>query len=600
MRHRLREFSRWSMALKHFLFLFTGTSVLFGVLAWNNLRDAESLFRKQVLGDAQLIIDRTNLYLDAYLDSVQNILLLLSTREDLLEPGAEEKAAEVLRRYAEKNGSLYRTMYLVRADGRVLTNAQVNYEIIGNPHLLPLADKARSSYGMFISEPYDSPLSGRTAAFVLPLTGADGSFRGAAVVEADLTRLTSSLASVMNSRNQTFAIITGKGAPVHAFDAGLPLSAYRLLPYQSGVFPPQLQADFLAAAAELPVGTAELDGPQGRLVAVKSGMNRLGWHFIAFYETDYFYQNILSLYDNYKTAAAVWIVLLFLSSLFLSRYITHPLRTLVAKMDRVRDMEVLPSISATREDEIGRLARSYNAMMERIHGLVQEIKEAEHAKRQLTLKMLQSQIAPHFLYNTLACISSLAKQQKIEEVRETVKALVGLLSFSFDKSTEFVTLEEELEGLRMYAYIQQVRYGDKFTLECEASSETLTCGMLKLTLQPLVENAIFHGLAPLKRTGRIRLRTKRVRGRLVILLRDDGVGMDPEQLQSLFAERHKAPSRHRFTGIGVMNVHERIRLHYGTDYGLQVFSRPGQGTLIRMELPSQPPPAPVRQETAAS
>ncbi|MCZ8523504.1 MULTISPECIES: cache domain-containing sensor histidine kinase [Paenibacillus] len=599
MRRRIREFSRWSMALKHFFFLFTSTSMLFGILAWTNLRDAENLFRRQVLGDAQIIIERTNLYMDVYLDSVQNILLLLSTRQDLLAEGAEEEAVKVLRQYAEKNGSLYKTMYLVRADGQVLTNAQLNYDIIGNPYLQPLAEKARTSYGLFISEPYDSPLSGRTAAFVLPLAGLDGVFLGTAVVETDLVKLTSSLASVMNSRNQTFAIITGKGAPVHAFDAGLPISSYRLLPYDTGVFPPQLPADFLGKVTELPVGTAELDGPAGRLVAVKSGMNRLGWHFIAFYETSYFYQNILSLYDNYKAAAAVWFVLLFLSSLFLSRYITNPLRTLVAKMDRVRDMEVLPSIAATREDEIGRLARSYNAMMERIHALVLEIKEAERAKRQLTLKMLQSQIAPHFLYNTLACISSLAKQQKAEEVRETVKALVGLLSFSFDKSTEFVTLEEELEGLRMYAYIQQVRYGDKFTLETEALPETLACGMLKLTLQPLVENAIFHGLAPLKRKGRISLRTKKVRGRLVILLRDDGAGMDPEQLQGLFAQRHQAPSRHRFTGIGVMNVQERIRLHYGPAYGLHVFSRPGLGTLIRMELPAEAPPLPAPTASGA-
>ncbi|UUZ94825.1 sensor histidine kinase [Paenibacillus sp. P25] len=246
----------------------------------------------------------------------------------------------------------------------------------------------------------------------------------------------------------------------------------------------------------------------------------------------------------------------------------------------------MPYIAVTREDEIGRLARSYNAMMERIQLLVQEIKEAESRKQQFELKMLQSQIAPHFLYNTLACIGSLAKQHKTDAVRDTIKSLVGLLSFSFDKKSEYVTLAEELEGLAMYVHIQQMRYGDKFKLQMEAAPETLGCKMLKLTLQPLVENAIFHGLAPLKRPGLIRVRTRLVRMKVVITVRDNGTGMNSEQLENVFSERRKAPSRHRFTGLGVMNVQERIRLHYGQEYGLKIASRPETGTLIRIESPA--------------
>lgn len=580
-----RSVKSWSIALKQFLFLFTGTLLLFGILAWATLRDAESLFRKQVISDSEVIIDRTNLYLNAYLDNVQNMLLMLSAREELLDKGREEEAVKVLRQYTEKNGSLYKTLYLVRADGSVLSNTQVYYDIIGNPHLQMLLEQAKSTYGVFITEPYESPLSGRTAAFVLPLSG-QGGFRGMAVVEIDLVRLTSMLSTFMNSKDQTFAIITNKGSAVQTFDSTSPMSFYRLLPYHTGVFPPELDSGFLARMADLPVGAAEIEGPRGKLVAVKSGMNRLGWHFIAFYEGSYFYQNIISLYDNYRTVALVWIVILFISSYMMSRYFTHPLRTLVAKMDRVRELGVLPYIAVTREDEIGRLARSYNAMMERIQLLVQEIKEAESRKQQFELKMLQSQIAPHFLYNTLACIGSLAKQHKTDAVRDTIKSLVGLLSFSFDKKSEYVTLAEELEGLAMYVHIQQMRYGDKFKLQMEAAPETLGCKMLKLTLQPLVENAIFHGLAPLKRPGLIRVRTRLVRMKVVITVRDNGTGMNSEQLENVFSERRKAPSRHRFTGLGVMNVQERIRLHYGQEYGLKIASRPETGTLIRIELPA--------------
>lgn len=587
MKQVLAWFRSWSMATKHSLFLFAGTLVLFGSVAWSNLHDAEQLFRKQVLSDAQVIIDRTNLYLNAYLDNVQNILLLLSTRAELLEEGHEEEAVTVLRQYAENNSTLYKTLYLVRPDGKVLSNTQVYYDIIGNPNLDRLYNQAKNNFGVMISEPYQSPLSGKTVAFIFPIrTKTDAQLKGMAVIEIDLIRLTTMLSQLMNSRNQTFTIITNKNHVVNTYDTSWPLFYYDLLPYDTSVFPPELNPDFVEKTGDLPVGITELAGAKGKLVAVKSGMNKLGWYFIAFIEDRYFYQNIISLYNNYKAAALVWVLILLVSSYMMSRYVTYPVRMLVAKMDRVRDMEVLPSISVRREDEIGRLAKSYNAMMERIHMLLTETKEMEQRKKQYELKMLQSQIAPHFLYNTLACISSLAKQHKTDAVRETIRSLVGLLSFSFDKSSEFVTLEEELEGLRMYAHIQTVRYGDKFTLHLNIAQETLPCQILKLTLQPLLENAIFHGLAPQKVQGTIRLRTVLRRGRLIIYLRDDGVGMNNEQLQSVFTERRKAPSKHRFTGIGIMNVHERIGLHFGSDYGLRIASLPGTGTLIRIELPA--------------
>ncbi|MDR6551934.1 sensor histidine kinase [Paenibacillus qinlingensis] len=582
----LSWFSSWTMLAKHFLFLSIATVVLLGGLAWSNLREAEHLFRMQVVTDAQVIIDRTNLYMNAYLDNVQNILLLISTRDDLFDDGKEKEASEVLRNYANKNSTLYKNLYLVREDGNVITNSQTTFDIIGNPYMESLLTKAKQTYGMFITEPYQSPMSGKTVAFVLPIQSAQSkAFRGIAVVEIDLVQLTNMLAQFMNTKNQTFAIITNKNNVVHSFDTTLPLSSYRLLPYNTSVFPPELGADFVTQIADLPVGASELEGPQGGLVAVKSGMNKLGWYFIAFYENSYFYHNIQSLYRNFSTAGLFWIVIILLSTYMISRYITLPVRTLVAKMDRVRDVDVQHTIHVTGNDEIGRLTRSYNAMMERIHYLLLETREAERRKKQFELKMLQSQIAPHFLYNTLACISSLAKQHKIHEVRETIKALVGLLSLSFDKSSEFVTLEDELEGLRMYAYIQKIRYGDKFTMSIDAAPETRKLRILKLTLQPLVENAIFHGLVPLKRTGNIWIRAKCVREKLIITIRDDGLGMSADQLHSLFAERTKAPSKHRFTGIGVMNVHERIGLNFGPTYGLSIFSVPEVGTLIRMELP---------------
>ncbi len=260
-----------------------------------------------------------------------------------------------------------------------------------------------------------------------------------------------------------------------------------------------LQDSFREQLASLKIGVSEIEGTGSEpLVAVKSAKNRLGWSLAAFIEEDYFYQDLQKLYNNYRTASIVWMIVLLLSAYLLSRSFTRPIRRFVEKMDRLNDVQVVAKLPVTRKDEIGRLTQSYNDMLERIQTLLQKTKSAEEQKKEYELKMLRSQIAPHFLYNTLACISSLAKQQRIHEVRETIRSLVKLLAFSFDKQSEYVSIEEELEGLRMYMYIQQVRYGNQYKYELDIEPCLLQYRILKLTLQPLVENALFHGILPHK------------------------------------------------------------------------------------------------------
>ncbi|WP_159884825.1 cache domain-containing sensor histidine kinase [Paenibacillus puerhi] len=578
----LKRYHRVGIATKQFVFLFFVTFIMFIALALNNLRDAEALFRDQVVRDAQQLIGRTNQYIDSYLDNVQNMLLLLSTRDDLFLEGQEEEALKTLKTYASYNSSVARTLYLISEDGRVFSNNQVTYEIIGNPHLKSLYRLALSNYGaMNVSEPYSSPLSGTTIAYVLPVTDKDKSHtKGVAIVEIDLERLTGLVAPLLVNDNQTFTIISRKNNVITYTDP-----KDKLLPYVPGTFLPQLKPEFLESLAELPIGVRTMQGNDNSLVVIKSTSNRLGWSLICFIKEDFFYQNVLKLYQNYRDAGMIWLVVLFISTWIMTRHFTKPVRGLAAKMDRVRDLGVLSHISIDRSDEIGRLARSYNAMMERIHTLLNETKEMEAKKKQFELNMLQSQIAPHFLYNTLACISSLARQGRVDDVRETIKSLVALLSFSFNKSSEYVTLAEELEGLQRYVQIQRVRYGDVFKLTIDVDQAALQGKLLKLTLQPVVENAIFHGLVPKKIKGHIHVRGRLAQGMLRLSICDDGLGMSPDMVQSLLIKPKDVPSKYSFTGMGMINVHERIRLHYGRPYGLKVRSLLGKGTLVRLLMP---------------
>jgi len=573
------RFQKLGIATKQFIYLFSVTSTMFLLLAWNNLNEAERLLKERATTDAELLVARTNQFIDASLDNVENMLLLLSSRHELLAPGSEEAAVRTLKDYADYNSSVARTLYFVRTDGRVLSNSQTIYEIIGNPHLHALYEQALSNYGAIrVSEPYHSPLSGHTLAYMMPVTDRAKQLKGVVIAEIDLDLLAARIAPLIY---QSFTLITADGNVINRMDP-----SEHLLPVKPRTYPPELEPHFVEQLPALKVGVDSLRIGDDTLVVVKSGKNRLGWSLIAFIPEDSLYKDLQPLYANYRTASIAWALILLFSAYMLSRSLTKPIRRLVEKMDRLNDVQVVSKLSETRQDEIGRLARSYNAMLERIQHLLQETKRAEEQKKEYELKMLRSQIAPHFLYNTLACISSLAKQHQIAEVRQTIRSLVGLLTFSFDKHSEFVTLAEELEGLRMYMQIQQVRYGEKYAYAIDVDPALLNCSMLKLTLQPLVENALFHGIAP-KTGGTVTVKAKAEKGRLRLYVRDNGAGMDPAAVRSALRRQAAEPSKHRFTGIGLSNVHERIRIHFGEPYGLKVASRQGVGTVVRIDMPLQ-------------
>ncbi|MCZ8516992.1 sensor histidine kinase [Paenibacillus filicis] len=581
MNRMYRWYRNWSLATRQFLFLFFVTFTFFILLAWNNYYRAADLFKNQTVTDSEVLIARTNQFLDTYLDNSQNVLLLLSSSAKLHAEGSDKKFSDSLRFIAENNSTFVKTLYLIRNDGKVYSSAQVNYDIIGNPMLPAIYEKSQQNYGAsVVSQPYVSPLSGSTVAISRPVIGDGGEILGVAVVELDLEKLNRKISELTSNSDKTFVILSDKNKVV-TFDRDS-----EMLPQKPRSFHEEPPEDFVGRLADLPVTASELQESTGKLVVIKSGQNRLGWTLIVLIKEHYFYQNVSRLFDNYKAAAFIWVLILLFMAFVMSRYLTKSIRTLAAKMDRVYDMEVVPSLYVKREDEIGRLAQSFNAMMERIRNLLQETKQMEVRKKQLELKVLQSQIAPHFLYNTLACIGSLAKQHRTEEVKETIRALVGVLSLSFDKTSEFILVKEELDGLNMYMQIQKVRYGDKFKYIQEIDEDVLPCKILKLTLQPILENAIFHGITPSRREdGVISIRGSIRKGKIRFFIRDNGIGIETSKLHKLLDGRTAEEHKGHFSGIGMPNVHHRLVLHYGATYGLRIGSVPNAGTVVRITIP---------------
>jgi two-component system sensor histidine kinase YesM len=568
------------LATKQFIFLFIVFAGLFSALVWGNLRDAENIVREQVIGDSQIILDRTNRLLDSYIDTIMGVLMLVRSSQDILLSGNDFEIRKVLYEYSQTS-TIVKTLYFIKeADGMMLSSKQGLTEALGNPSLLNMhKDMKQDTFSLQWSEPYFSPVSGNTVAFVLPVRNSNMQKVGTAAVEIDLGLLKMRLTEMIGDTDQTFAVLT-RGNSFVSIDMMSPLIPYVVESYRK-----KLDPAFAGRLTSLSTGVSVVEGVEQSLVAIKSASNRLNWSIVSLIDEHYFYRNITHLNTNYRNAAFLWIFILFISVWIITRIITGPIRKLAFKMDRVQDFDVIQPIYREGNDEIGRLAQSYNRLLSRVHLLIKEIKVVEASKKDYELKMLQNQIGPHFLYNTLTCISSLAKQQKTEEVRETIRSLGGLLHYSFNKSSEFVTLGQELDAMYMYVQIQKIRYGEQFDVVFDIDPGLLDCLMLKLTLQPLVENAIYHGIAPKNESGTIHVIARERGGLLNIYIIDDGVGIAPDHRRLLLNSRVDAHDPQAFNSIGLTNVQERIKLHYGEAYGLRIASRASVGTVVRIRLP---------------
>ena len=235
--------------------------------------------------------------------------------------------------------------------------------------------------------------------------------------------------------------------------------------------------------------------------------------------------------------------------------------------------------------EVQRLSHAISAMVSTMRHLMDDIVRQEEQKRRSELEVLQSQINPHFLYNTLDSVIWMTESGQQKEAIQMVTSLARLFRISLSKGKSIIPLADELEHARHYMNIQQIRFKNKFTTVIEAGPGTEGLYTLKLIIQPLLENAIYHGCASAEDDGRIRVSAYREGDDLLIDVEDNGLGMRPEVAASLLDEDRPEVGT-KGSGIGVRNVHQRVSLTFGEGYGLTIFSEPDEGTLVRIRLPA--------------
>ncbi|WP_101551630.1 sensor histidine kinase [Anaerotruncus massiliensis (ex Togo et al. 2019)] len=305
-----------------------------------------------------------------------------------------------------------------------------------------------------------------------------------------------------------------------------------------------------------------------------------GWSAVGVVNVDELIKDKSSIIDFYFRLAGISILFAMTFAVLISTTITNPIKMLENTMHEVEvgNFDVRSEIELN--NEIGHLSKTFNVMISRIKDLMEKTVRDEEEKRRSEIRALQAQINPHFLYNTLDTIIWMSAGGKNDEVVEVTSALARLFRTSISKGENLVTLLNEVENIKSYLTIQKMRYEDKLSWRVDVPPGLLGLMTPKLILQPIVENAVYHGVKMSQAGGEIAISARTEGERLTITIADSGVGMTAEQLEQLFVPR---PDTDR--GIGVINVNNRIRLCFGEEYGLHYFSAPGEGTRVEIWLP---------------
>jgi len=327
-------------------------------------------------------------------------------------------------------------------------------------------------------------------------------------------------------------------------------------------------------------------GKEKRLVAYVTS-DVTGWTTISAVPIKELMKDSLIVRNSIALALLICIGLAMIVTVIVAYRMTLPLRKLSRLMHKVEQGELLVQFPVHSDDEVGRLGHSFNTMVSKLSELGYLLYETEIREKDAQISALQSQINPHFLYNTLGSISMLAEVADNQEIITMSNNLSKLLRYSLSNRKEKVTLRDELLHVNGYMGIQKIRYEERIQYTQQVDLDAYELAVIPLIIQPLVENAINHGIDKGVGSGNIRLSAAANGSTLTIVVEDDGIGLGKEELDALRERLLYSKELGGQSGNGLLNVHRRIVLHYGEAYGLILDSMPYQGLKVSVTLPVQ-------------
>lgn len=307
-----------------------------------------------------------------------------------------------------------------------------------------------------------------------------------------------------------------------------------------------------------------------------------GWKIISYTEQS---TNWSSYIYIFFCVTAVCIVFLILMATHNANYISKRVLSLKTGIDEVRAGNLHERIHSDYEDEFGYLCDTFNAMLDRIEKLVFDLAEEEEIKRKLEIEALQAQINPHFLYNTLAAIRFNIQMKEYSHAEIALLELVKLLRKSFSDKRVMILIGEEFEMIEQYMKIMQLRYQDTFIFTIKLDPTISKYGIIKHAIQPLVENSISHGFNRKKTMGHIVIEAVEKDDSITIIVEDDGIGGDIEKIHEILDSKRGYKGCEQFSGIGIQNVHLRLKNNFGKDYGITVCKNIEGGVTFHVNIP---------------
>ncbi len=352
-------------------------------------------------------------------------------------------------------------------------------------------------------------------------------------------------------------------------------------PKQNLIFSNLLKENNLRAAAYDEGTYWETFEGEDRLVVVKT-VGYTGWKIVSVTPDK---EISIKFSQNQMTVVLIMVLaicIIIFANQFVSRKIAQPIKKLEESVKRIEKGEAV-EVYIGGPHEIEHLGSTVQSMVEELRQLTDDIVKEQEEKRKSELDALQSQINPHFLYNTLDSIMWMIEAEKYEDAIAMVQALGKLLRISLSKGKNIIEIGDELEHARNYLDIQKFRYKNKFTAYFEVEEGIEKYITIKLIIQPLIENAIYYGMEFMDGEGEIHIRAYSEGEDIYLEVEDNGLGMPEEQVEHLLTDDTRI--RSKGSGIGLRNVHQRIQLYFGESYGLTIMSEPDNGTLIRIHLP---------------
>ncbi|MGI2296336.1 cache domain-containing sensor histidine kinase [Paenibacillus sp. GXUN7292] len=319
---------------------------------------------------------------------------------------------------------------------------------------------------------------------------------------------------------------------------------------------------------------------------IKKYASEFNWLLTAVSDGSRLMQTLEQINQHFIRLFLLGLILSLVVAFMITRYIRKPVLFLTQQMRRIEHGNLEVQMSLNRKDEFGYLSQKFDSMLRQISELFNRVKEQTEQQKKLEIQVLQSQINPHFLYNTLGAISNVVRLGQTDKVDPVIGSLIAILEYGIKDPSHKVPLLDELRNARDYLSIQNIRYNREFKLVEQIEESLLSFKVFRMFLQPIVENSIFHGYRGGQVEGEVHIRAYCEEQNVVIEVRDKGIGISEEDMGGLLLSKEETDSDQR-KRIGLANIHARIQLNYGEQYGLRISGVLGEGTVVRAIFPAE-------------